>query len=220
VNWLIHTTSGLLARIVAGAMILLILALIDLRKHGARATRWREYTFLLACVFAAMLYGIINDQITSAISWEYFYYGKELEHVVGPTIPPNRTAMCWEAAKIGATATWSVGLIVGAALLIANNPRKNRPQLPYSALIQSLAPILVTAMLCAIVLGFAGWFGWLDWISSDFRLFRETDSYRPAHFMATYGAHLGGYVGGALGTLVAVCCIIVRRHRMLGNLPN
>ena len=102
-------------RIAIGGAIFLTLALIDLHRNRSQARRWREYTFLLAVTAIAMAYGAINDQITSAISWEYFYYGKELSLVLGAQTPPDRGAMRWEAAKVGMKATWSVGLILGSA---------------------------------------------------------------------------------------------------------
>src|SRR5689334_4116599 len=134
IHWLLHTREGLIARVCAGGIIFLCLAVWDLKKNGRAARRWREYLFLIVCVLVAMTYGIVNDQVTSAISWEYFYYGKELETVLGPTTPPDRAAMRWQAAKIGMMATWSVGLLLGAALLIANNPRPSRPSLASSRL--------------------------------------------------------------------------------------
>jgi hypothetical protein len=73
--WLIHTDGGLLTRILAGTAIFAVLALIDLRKNGRSATRWREYSVLLIAVLAALVYGAINDQITVTISPEYFLYG-------------------------------------------------------------------------------------------------------------------------------------------------
>src|SRR3954454_9249374 len=167
-NWLIHTREGLIARIGAGAFIFLCLALWDLKQHGRDARRWREYLFLIACVIVAMIYGIANDQVTSAISWEYFYYGKELEAVLGPTVPPDRAAMRWEAAKIGMMATWSVGLILGAALLIANNPRPSRPSLAPSRLLALLPIALLITSAFGIVFGFLGWTGCLNWITPDF----------------------------------------------------
>jgi hypothetical protein len=39
----------------------------------------------------------------------------------------------------------------------------------------------------------------------------SADQWRPRHFMAVYGIHLGGYVGAMIGILMAV--IIVRRRR-------
>lgn len=49
-NWLLHTDAGLLARIGAGAAIFIVLAIVDLRRNGQQARRWREYLFLLSCV--------------------------------------------------------------------------------------------------------------------------------------------------------------------------
>src|SRR5438309_744869 len=77
-NWLIQSEAGLLVRIATGVLIFVALAIADLRAHGAAATRWKEYRFLIVVTALAMLYGALNDQITSAISWEYFYYGKDL----------------------------------------------------------------------------------------------------------------------------------------------
>jgi hypothetical protein len=105
-NWLIHTNAGLATRILAGAIIFLCLAISDLKKRGSQATRWREYLFLLVVVAASVLYGVLNDQITSAISWEYFYYGKELGHVLGPEVPPDRAAMGWRRGRQGCSSAW------------------------------------------------------------------------------------------------------------------
>ena len=60
-------------RLTIGLSIFALLAIVDLHRNGKQARRWREYAFLAAVVAIAMLYGILNDQITSAISWEYFY---------------------------------------------------------------------------------------------------------------------------------------------------
>jgi hypothetical protein len=84
---------------------------------------------LAAAVGAAMLYGIVNDQITSTISWEYFYYGKELDKMLGPQTPPQQWPLRWEAAKVGMKATWTAGLIFGVVLLLANNPFRTLPRL-------------------------------------------------------------------------------------------
>jgi hypothetical protein len=216
-NWLIHTNAGLATRILAGAIIFLCLAISDLKKRGSQATRWREYLFLLVVVVASIVYGVLNDQITSRISWEYFYYGKELGHVLGPEVPPDRAAMGWQAAKIGAMATWSAGLFIGVSLLIANNPSQRWPRLNYRELLKTLPAIFAITIIFAVILGWIGWHGGLNWMSEDFRLMFETNIFRPQHFLATYGVHLGGYVGGLIGTIVAVCWIVVKRKRLAGE---
>jgi len=98
-SWWTKSTQGLLARIAIGAAIFAVLATVDLVRHAEKATRWREYLFLVAGVVLACGYGIINDQITSRISWEYFYYGKGLDEVLGPRIPPDSKALAWGSNK-------------------------------------------------------------------------------------------------------------------------
>jgi hypothetical protein len=212
-NWLVHSNAGLLTRIAAGATIFLVLASLDLKKNGGAARRWREYAFLIACALIAMAYGAINDQVTSAISWEYFYYGKELDKILGPTVPPDRLALSLQAAIVGLKATWSVGLILGVALLIANNPRPARAPLGFSRLFALLPMVLVITVTFAAAFGALGWLGYLNWISADFRDMWDADAFRPRHFMATWGVHLGGYVGGLLGGVVAVARVARLRRR-------
>src|SRR4051794_15810247 len=101
-DWWLSSDAGLFTRIGIGVAIFAVLATVDLVRHGRAATRWREYSFLLVAVAAAMLYGIANDAIASGISWEYFYYGKGLEQQLGQTLPPDPVALRWAACAIGA----------------------------------------------------------------------------------------------------------------------
>src|SRR5262249_2425290 len=142
-HWLIHTDAGLLTRITIGVIIFACLAIVDLRRNGRQATRWREYLFLLACVSAGLVYGFVNDQVTCTISPEYFLYGKGLADVIGSDASPM--VFRWEAAKIGMKATWSAGLLIGVAMLIANNPSKRLGQLTMKKLLKFLPWPLITA---------------------------------------------------------------------------
>jgi len=200
-------------RLAIGLSIFAVLAITDLQRNGASARRWREYCFLAAVVSVAMAYGAVNDQITSAISWEYFYYGKELYLVLGAQTPPDRAAMRWEASKVGMKATWSVGLLLGALLLIANNPRPSRPQLSFGRLFAFLPAVLMFTAMMAVVLGLVGSHGGLNWCSTDFRMMAQTNLFRPSHFTAAWGAHLGGYVGGVLGGLIAAWRVVIVRSQ-------
>jgi hypothetical protein len=210
-NWWLHTDSGLLARIGIGASIFVVLAIVDLLRRGREATRWREYLFLLVAALFGMTYGLINDRVASGISWEYFYYGKGLDAQLGPQVPPDMASLRWAACEVGLKATWSVGLIIGVALLIANNPRKRRPQLPYRTLLQMLPMILLVAAMFAVAGAFAGSRGWLVWTSADLRGILRENLFRPRRFLAVHGMNLGGYVGGAIATLGAVVWVIRRR---------
>lgn len=210
-NWWAHTDSGLLARVAIGAMFFVFLATVDLLRRGRKATRWREYLFLLACAAAAMGYGWVNDRIASSISWEYFYYGKGLDQRLGSRVPPDMRALQWEACKIGLKATWSVGLVVGVALLIANNPRKGRPQLPWTELGRMVVVVFVTCALFAAVGAGMGSRGLLNWTSHDISALWRDDLFRPRQFSTAYGMNLGGYVGGVVGTILVTARIVRRR---------
>ncbi|MGD0387609.1 MAG: hypothetical protein ABSC42_01530 [Tepidisphaeraceae bacterium] len=195
--------------------ILAVLAITDLVQKGRNATRWREYAFLVLCVAVAMVYGIVNDQITCRISWEYFYYGKNLAPILGPDVPPNFAALQWQAVRIGAAATWWAGLIIGAAMLVTNNPSRRGPQLPYARLVARLPTIFAITAVAAAAFGLAGNDYLLNWISPDFQNIAELNLWRPHRFMAVYGIHVGGYVGGALAAVYAVSSIH-RQRRAVG----
>jgi hypothetical protein len=216
VDWLVHTDAGLWTRIAIGVGIFSILGITDLVRMRSGATRWKEYAVLLVAVLAALFYGAINDQITSSISWEYFYYGKELEHVLGPTIPPDSAGLHWEAAKVGLKATWSAGLIFGVVLLLANNPFRNWPRLKNRQLVRMLPIILLTAAGFAVVGGILGYEGALTHFNTDFEDMVRADVFRPHRFICTWGVHLGGYVGGFVGTFIAAGMIIYKRIHTTG----
>ena len=209
-HWLVHTDGGLLVRILIGCAIFAALALVDLRRNGRAATRWREYSVLLIAVAAALLYGAINDQITVTISPEYFLYGKELSKAIGDNPPMGQ--LRWEAAKVGLKATWSAGLIFGVVLLLANNPLRSVPRLRNRQLVMYLPLILLTAAACGVVGGLLGYHGYLARLDSDFADMVAVNLYRPQRFMSTWGVHLGGYVGGLVGTIAAVAGIVFQRR--------
>lgn len=213
-NWWLHSDAGLLARIGIGAAIFATLALIDLARNGRRATRWREYLFLIAACALAMIYGVINDRIASSISWEYFYFGKGLDQQLGPRVPPDPAALHWAACKIGLKATWSVGLLIGVALLLANNPKPKLGQLPYRTLLRFLLMSLLASAGFAAIGAWIGSRGWLSWTSADLRALQRDDLFRPARFLAVYGLNLGGYVGGAISTIVGIVSIRRLRRRI------
>jgi hypothetical protein len=207
-------------RLAIGMAIFAVLAGADLLRNGRGARRWREYVFLIFCVALAMTYGVINDQMTSRISWEYFYYGKELAPILGPAIPPDPAALHRQAIRIGVESTWWAGLVIGVAMLLANNPRVDRPQLAIPRLIARLPVVLLITVAFALALGAAGKYGALNWISDDFREMAATNLWRPRRFMTVFGIHLGGYVGGAVATAWAVLSIRRARRRPAAPSPS
>ena len=219
-TWLIASDAGLVARIIAGATILVGLAWWDWRRNGAQARRWREYSFLLAVTLGAIAFAAALDQVTVTLSWEYFYFGKELHEVLGPQCPPEQLPLRLQASFIGLKAGLGPGLLIGVALLMANNPRKARPSLPTRRLLRAVAWPLGLAALCIAAVSAAGYAGWLTWMSQDFREMVAEDVMRPMRFMSAWGAHLGAYVGGGLGTLVAALRVLRARRVAASDVPH
>ena len=210
-TWPLKSDSGLFVRVAAGVSIFLVLAIVDLRRRGRAATRWREYIFLLAASLGAMFYGLLNDFLASSISWEYFYYGKGLESQLGLHVPPNADALAIAACKIGLKASWSVGLFAGVALLIANNPRPSRKRLPYRSLFLLLIFIFLTTAIFAAIGAGLGSHRHLNWTSADLAGIWRDNLFRPQRFCTVYGMNLGSYAGAIVGTASSVIYVIRTR---------
>lgn len=112
---------------------------------------------------------------------------------------------------MGIKATWSAGLILGVILLFANNPSRVLPVLGFKAVIRKLPLMLGITVACAAVLGVVGYYGWLAAINDDFSLLIKDNLWRPRRFMAVYGIHLGGYIGGLAGAVATA--LMIRRER-------
>jgi len=200
-QWLVWSDAGLLVRVAAGVAVLTAMAAWELHRKGKQARRWREYVYLAAAAGVSMAYGMLNDQITVTVSWEYFYFGKAMEEAVGPGLPPAMGALRWEAFKLGAKAAWTVGLILGVVILIANNPRPGRPGVAYRTLYRLILWPLAGAVGCAVVGGVSGYAGVLRAIYTPVGV---DDLRYPSRFLCVWGIHLGGYLGAAAGGAGAV----------------
>ena len=114
--------------------------------------------------------------------------------------------------RMGSEATWTAGLICGVAILIANNPRKTTPQLPYRTLYRLLPLPAATAALFACLAGLAGYLGLFNPFFQF--LFNPDLNWRPRRFMSVWGAHLGGYIGAILGLLTLVVYVLIARRKL------
>ena len=153
-RWLWLTDAGLALRVGIGVAIFVVLAVVDLARKGRQATRWKEYLFLFTATAVVMLYGLANDMVTVTISPQYF-----LEH---EGLPLDTLGARSIAALVALRATWTAGLILGVALLLANNPSERLPRLPHRRMYPKLLyPALPAAML-AFLLGLASWGGCFD----------------------------------------------------------
>ena len=184
-------------RLIVGLSALAIMAAIDLYRNPGNTTRVKEYGFLFGVTGLTIAYGLIVDTVTYSISTEYFSVGKGLHGAESSFYP--------DVAILAMKAAWSAGLVVGVVLLVANNPRKHLPQLSYRGLARCLFFPWSMSVAFALILGLtsrisapslSGWIG-LNGIGLD----------NDVGFITVWGIHIGIYLGGLFGLIMAVGCI-------------
>jgi hypothetical protein len=201
-RWLWFSDGGLACRIALGVGFLVALAIIDYRRNGRQADRWREYLFLAGAVAVAMLYALANDMVTVTISPEYFLNHENLEWQDRFSRPGGMYGL---AAGVALRASWSAGLMIGVVLLVANNPSPRFPRIAWRRMYRLLGLPAGTAAVTAAGAGGLRWLGGLDWLLGPASL-----AMRP--FETVYAVHAGAYLGGLLGTLAAVIYILHARR--------
>ena len=165
---------------------------------------------MLAFAVLAAAVGAAIDVVTSHISWEYFFYGKNLRAVLGAELPPDATALTLGAVRTGATSSWWVGVIVGLVLVVLN-ARPGGSSASALQLFRRSLNLLFTTLCGASIGTVAGWFRVIPMTAAVAEV-AASDVMRPAHYVAVYGAHLGAYVGAAIGLVVVA--ISVRRSQV------
>lgn len=159
---------------------------------------------VLACIAAAVLYGIIHDQFTARICVEYFTV---FHPPVFLTKSPTLLGVGW-----GIVATWWVGAILG--ILLAMTARLgSRPKLRVGVLLSPIGKLILVMAGSALLFGLTGYFlaRWAmiappGWVSSSI-----APSAR-ARFMADWWAHNASYAAGFIGGIVL--CIVQYRSRI------
>jgi hypothetical protein len=155
-------------------------------------------------VLAAVIYGVLHDQVTARVCVEYFTIGHP---PVFHTDDPTLLGIGW-----GIIATWWVGLLLGVPLAIVARTG-DRPKRSARSLIRPIAILMGVNAVCALIAGGIGW--WLA-IRRDASLSPWMAALVPAEkhasFIADYYAHLTSYSIGFLGGLVVLA--IVWRSRI------
>ncbi len=188
-------------RLLAGALVFLVLGLVDWRRNPEDPKRAKEYLFLLLSMLLAVAYAVAHDHVTATISREYFLYGKGL--------CDDKRPFRWAVTVLAAHAAYGPGLISGAALLLANNPSsKGIPQLPYRELVRFAGLPLGCAAACAALGGAISAADPFD--MHEFARELAGTPWRP--FLITWGIHIGTYTGAALGTVAGVVLVRKARH--------
>ena len=159
---------------------------------------------VLACVAAAVIYGIVHDQFTARICIEYFTV---FHPPVFRTQSPTLLGFGW-----GIIATWWVGAILGVLLALAARAGP-RPKLCFGSLLNSIGKLLLVIAGSAL---FSGGIGYLLARSGVLALPNWTAFGVPpsarARFVADWCAHSASYLVGFIGGLVL--CIVVYRRRI------
>lgn len=158
---------------------------------------------ILFATAAAILYGILHDQVTAHLCVEYF----TIAHPpVFPTTSPFLLAIGW-----GVLATWWVGLPLGV-LLAAAARLGPRNRLALAQLRRPILALMACSAVAALIAGIASALmvatgnmavpgGWGMLIPPE----------KHVAFSAAAGAHLASYVSGFLGGLVLIGFVVRRR---------
>jgi len=159
----------------------------------------------LISIVAAILYGVIHDQITARVCVEYFTV---FHPPVFVTQSPTLLAFGW-----GVIATWWVGAFLGVLLAIASRAG-SRPKLSAMSLFTPIGKLLGVMAGCAL---FGGVLGFVlarhnvvsppQWVSNSL------PPAAHARFMADWWAHSTSYAVGCFGGIVL--CVSQYRRRAI-----
>jgi hypothetical protein len=147
------------------------------------------------CIGAAILYGLVHDQVTAHLCVAYFL--PPMHPLIVDTHSPVLLALTW-----GVIATWWMGAIIGYLLVLA--ARLGRwPKLTARDLTRPLGLVLAGMAACALVAGIVGFCTGHDYPT----------------FNADLWAHTASYFAGGLGGL-ALCVWTLLRRRWLSQHPE
>jgi hypothetical protein len=158
------------------------------------------------CILAAIIYGILHDQITARICVEYFTIGHPpVFHTESPTL----LGLGW-----GIIATWWVGLILGVPLAIAAR-LGSRPEAAAASLVKPVAVLLLIMAGCALLAGVTGFVlarHGLIFLTGALRSAIPPEKQVP--FIADLWSHLASYIVGFLGGIVLIVLTWRRRQKL------
>jgi hypothetical protein len=165
---------------------------------------------VLLGIAAAVVYGILHDQVTARVCVEYFTIGHP---PIFGTDDPTLLGLGW-----GVLATWWVGLILGVMVGAAAR-LGSLPKLPARDLIRPIILMMVAVGLPALLAGITGHVlarQGVVWLVG--RLADNIPPGKHAAFLADLWAHTASYGFGFLGGLVLVVgTLLVRWKRHVRN---
>ncbi len=160
----------------------------------------RVARIIALCMGAAIIYGVLHDQVTARICPEYFTIGHP---PLVATDSPTLLGLAW-----GVAATWWVGLILGLTLAAA--ARAGPWPKHEASLVRPVLTMMVCSALAAIVFGCIGYA-----LASRGVVFLvgpladRVPAEQHVVFLADLWAHNASYAFGFLGGVV-VCYAVLR----------
>jgi hypothetical protein len=181
--------------------------------------RFAPIVWINLAMAAAVLYGILNDQVTVTLAPEYFSLFKRRQFA------PLLEGLGWmdgplrlQAVAIGAAATWWFGLLLGMVVSLVGTVGLRR-RLTTPGFLHAVGQVLLIAAGTSVLFGVIAYLALpaLGERGAEERLIYESffgaiRNWRG--FFAVGWWHNGAYLGGLVGTIVA--CARVRRWRRAG----
>ena len=158
------------------------------------------------CVIAAVMYGIVHDEVTARICVEYFtIFHPPLFHTQSPTL----LGIGW-----GIAATWWVGVFFAVPVIVVARAGA-RPTLRASELVPPIAYLLLIMAGCSLLSGITGYaLARKGVLATDWLTFSASPATRY-RFMADWWAHTASYAAAFLGG-VALCVLTYRKRLRAG----
>jgi hypothetical protein len=161
---------------------------------------------VLLSITAAVIYGIVHDQVTARVCVEYFTIGHP---PIFATQSPTLLGIGW-----GILATWWVGLILGVPLAMTAR-LGSRPKLSASDLAKPVTVLLGCMAVIALTAGIAGYAAArANLVRLIGHLALRVPQEKHVAFLADLWAHNASYASGFLGGIVL--CVWVWRQRRRG----
>lgn len=155
-------------------------------------------------IAAAVMYGVLHDQVTARVCLEYFTVGHPM---VFPTTSPTLLALGW-----GVIATWWAGAMVGIPAACCARIGQ-WPKLTAHELVRPVAVLLLMMGLAAAIAGATAYQVALrGQLTLKDPLSRLVPTDRHAAFIACGATHLASYVAGFVGGIAVSGWILVTRR--------
>ena len=190
------------AQVIAGA----VARFIGKEAFWTMKTAIESLKIIVLCIIAAIVYGILHDQVTARVCGEYFTIGHPpIFHTDDPTL----LAFGW-----GVIATWWMGAILAVPAVLASR-LGSWPKFDAAHLVRPIGCLLIVMACSSLLAGVAGYFvakaGDVQLVGS---LAYRVPAAKHVAFLTDLWAHLAAYGVGFFGGIGVSIWVLFRRRRM------